>query len=207
MKRFVLLIWSMACLLSWQPSRADSIWERRDPRTSHLFMDTRARQVGDLLTIVIRENTVFDGKEDRKLRKDTRTGSVFKLDMNYKAGEQTERNFEGNFDALSTSERRLEGKADYKSDRTFTDRVTVRVMAVMPNGNLVIEGYRRRIVQDEERMLLITGIVRPIDIMENNMVQSQWVGNLTVSYIGQGAESSYLKNGWLGRIMNVLWPF
>jgi flagellar L-ring protein precursor FlgH len=62
-------------------------------------------------------------------------------------------------------------------------------------------------VQDEERMMVISGIVRPIDIAENNLVQSQYVGNLSVSYVGKGTESRYLKPGWLGRFMNVVWPF
>lgn len=207
MKRFLLLLTALLLFELLPTSRADSIWDRRDPRTSHLFLDNRARKVGDVLTIVVREVTLFDGKEDRKLKKETKNNIIYKLLMNYQAGEETERTFSGNFDSQASTLREHNGKADYKSDRTFTDRVSVQVVKVMPNGNLVVEGYRKRIIADEERTLLISGIVRPADIGPGNVVQSQYVANFTISYRGKGGETSYLQNGWFGRILNYIWPF
>lgn len=188
-------------------ARADSLWERRDPYFAYLFKDTRARRVGDVLTVVVREITLFDGKEDRKMNKDTRTSALFNIAGKGQGTLGSAKAFSGNVDGVATSQREFNGKADYKSDRTFSDRMSVVVMDVLPNGNLVIEGYRRRLVANEEKSLRITGIVRPQDIGPDNIVQSQYIANFQVMYSGRGAESSYTNNGWFGRVLNKVWPF
>ncbi len=203
-------IWFLAVVSCWlvgERAWGDSIWERRNAYTSYLFRDTVARRVGDVLTIVVRETTQFQGMEDRKMNKETKTGSKFGLKLNTATGAGTKRSFEGNWDGLSSSQRKLDGKADYMSNRTFTDRMSVVVTEVLPNGNLVIEGYRQRRIAHEEKTIRVTGIVRPIDIGPDNIVQSQFIANFNAQYTGQGAESSYLNNGWLGRIVNTLWPY
>ncbi len=187
---------------------ADSIWDRRDPWSAFLFRDTRAWQTGDLLTILVRETTIFDGKDDRQLRKRTFASGIF----NFKAsgGSTSAPMSSGTNAALNTnlsSDRQLDGKSDYKSDRTFIDRVTVRVVAVESNGNLIIEGFRRRVVTGEERVVRITGYVRPYDVTPLNTIESHLVGNFNVSYLGRGQETQATTNGWLGRIGNRLWPF
>ena len=107
----------------------------------------------------------------------------------------------------NTSRRQFNGSAQLTSDRSFTDRITVTVVDVMPNGNLVVEGYRSRVVAGEQRMLRVTGIVRPTDIGAQNTVQSQFMANFRISYLGRGPESSFVNQSYLGRAMNLLWPF
>lgn len=207
MKRFLLLLACLGMFVLEGASSADSIWERRTPYYSGmLFEDYRARHIGDVLTIVVNESTIFDGKEDRKMKKETKANNFLSLVMKFTGGASS-RSFNGDMTGSSTSQRQFDGKSDYKSDRTFTDRMTVVVVDVMPNGNLVIEGYRKRLVAREERMLRVTGIVRPADISPFNVVQSQYVGNFQIAYTGKGAESSYINNGWFGRVMNAIWPY
>jgi flagellar L-ring protein precursor FlgH len=207
MRRIAMLGAVAGLLAGLGGARAESLWERRDPYFAYMFWDTHARRVGDVLTIQINESTSFDGREDRKLSKDTKLGAIMKLNMDYKAGQLTERNFQGNFDGLTTSQRQLNGKADYRSDRTLTDRMAVQVVQVMPNGNLVIEGFRTRVVAGEERTMRVSGVVRPTDIGARNVVESQFISNFTIEYFGRGTDSSYINNGWLGRILNRIWPF
>ena len=69
MTRPTLLFGLLGLLLSSAVVQADSIWERRDPNHAYLFRDQRARRVGDLLTVVIRESTLFNGKEKSKMQK------------------------------------------------------------------------------------------------------------------------------------------
>ena len=78
--------------------------------------------------------------------------------------------------------------------------MTVVVKHVLPNGNLVIEGYRKRVVAGEDRMLRVRGVVRPIDIAVNNVVQSQFIANLEIIYTGKGVESAYASPNWWGLI-------
>jgi flagellar L-ring protein precursor FlgH len=85
--------------------------------------------------------------------------------------------------------------------------MTVVVIGVAPNGNLLVEGYRQRILNREVRSLRVTGLVRPADIGPFNTVQSQYIGNFQVTYVGRGPESNYTNQGWGGRIINALWPY
>ena len=188
-------------------TRADSIWQRRDPEFAYLFYDTRARRPGDLLTIVVKETTEFEGMEKRELDKGTKTNMNFSLKGLFNAGKRVSHSFNGDFEGSNTSQRQMNGKANNTIDRKFLDHMTVTVIDILPNGNLIVEGYRRRVVAKEERTLHLRGIVRPIDIGAGNIVQSQFIANFEVRYEGKGQESSYLDNGWLGKIANIIWPF
>jgi flagellar L-ring protein precursor FlgH len=186
---------------------ADSLWERRNPYYANLFWDTKARRVGDTVTIILNETTNFQGQETRTLKKNTINSANAKLDMNYTAGKSTKRNFNGAFSESVNSDRELNGTSNYQSNRNLIDNMAVQVIQVLPNGNLVVEGFRTRVVQGEERTIRLSGIIRPIDIGINNTVQSQFIGNFTMEYFGKGIETSYTSNGWLGRLMNKVWPF
>jgi flagellar L-ring protein precursor FlgH len=186
---------------------ADSLWERRDPYFSSMMWDTKARRVGDVLTILLTETTTFDGREERDLKKETSNNFATKMAGLFTAGSNLKRSFSGNLSTDFTSNRELNGRSDYRSERTLNDRMAVRVVGVEPNGNLMIEGFRTRVVANEERTMRISGVVRPTDIGANNTVLSQYIANFTVEYLGRGPESSYTNNGWLGRIVNRVWPF
>jgi flagellar L-ring protein precursor FlgH len=194
-------------LVSALTARADSIWERRDPRSAYMFWDYRARQVGDLLTIVVNETTAFDSMEMRQLNKQTLTSSSVTVDASAVAGQNMKRTYSGSLDGTTTSQRKLDGLANSTIDRKFTDRMTVTVIDLLPNGNLIIEGYRRRVVNGEVRTLKVRGMVRSADIGPSNTVQSQFIADFEVSYVGRGGDTSATNHGWLGRMMNHLWPF
>lgn len=202
---------AIACVivLSAGPVHAqtDSIWARRDPKLGYLFQDYRARQVGDVLTIVVNEITEFEGQEKREMQKQTQTGTTLSFKGNTSAGAALARKFTADFEGDVGSNRKFDGKANSTIDRKFTDRMSVVVVGVMPNGNLMIEGVRQRVVSREVRMLRVTGIVRPADIGPNNTVQSQYIGNFSVFYEGRGPDTNYTNQGWGGRIFNAIWPF
>ncbi len=181
---------------------ADSLWARRDPNFAYYFHDYRARNVGDLLTIVVSESTGFEGQEKRELNKDT--NSLF--GFNFK-GSTKARSFDADLSGTTNSKRKLDGKANSTIERRFNDSMTVTVMAVMPNGNLAIEGHRQLVIGRETRILRVTGVIRPADIGPNNTIRSQYVGDLKMQYFGQGPDSNFTNQGWGGRIFNVLWPF
>ncbi len=186
---------------------ADSIWDRREPRSAFLFEDLRARRVGDLLTIVVRETTDINESDQRQLRKESKAGGLFNFKGSTKAGKFLARDATISMDTSGSANRRFDGRADYTSDRRFVDRMTVTVVDVQPNGNLVIEGCRRRKVSGEERLLRVTGVVRPADIGQGNVIQSQSIANFQVTYDGRGPESSYSNQGWVSKFLNYVWPF
>jgi flagellar L-ring protein FlgH len=189
------------------PVCAQSLWARRDPQTAYLFTDTRARCVGDLLTVVVNESTEMAATDKTDLSKQTSSSATANANLNAAAGGSMVRKFAGEVDALIGSQRSLDSQANTSIDRKLADRMAVVVVDVLPNGLLVVEGKRSRIINKEERTLVVTGIVRPLDIGPGNVIQSQFVADFTLTYEGHGPESSFLQHGWIGKVMNKLWPF
>ena len=182
--------------LAAAPAGADDIWARRDPRIANLFQDNRARNVGDIVTLIVNESTVENEREQRQQNKTNSfngTATVF--------GTPTVANSAGNF------ARTFAGSAQFTGGRTFADRIALTVVDVMPNGNLVVEGFRSRVTLGEERVLRITGVVRVQDIAAGNVVQSGSLANARLSYLGRGPTSRQINQNFLGRVMNRIWPF
>ena len=187
--------------------RADSLWDRRDPNTAYMFNDYRARRVGDVLTILVEESTGSDSQEKREMGKQTAASLSTSGNGSSSALGQALRSFSYDFGLNSASNRTFDGKANSTIDRKFNDRLSVIVVAVLPNGNIVVEGVRQRMITREMRTLRVFGVLRPADIGPFNTVQSQYIANLRITYEGRGPESSYTNQGWGGRIMNKLWPY
>ena len=185
---------------------AQSMWQNRDPSKVFLFSDTEARSVGDLITIVIQEDTDVKNRDDRQLKKDTQSNALFDFNGST-SGAVGEGTAAANFDSNLASNRKFNGSTKFSSDRAFTDRVTVVVLDVQPNGNLVVAGNRQVAVAGDTRTLVVSGIVRPVDVQPDNSVRSPFVANFRMNYEGAGVEPVFTNQGWLGRIGNTLWPF
>ncbi len=176
-----------------------SIWQHRKPERVFLLSDTAARRVGDLITILISENTNVANKDQRNMDK----GSSAKFDFDFSSSSSSP----VALDVANKSDRSFSGQSNYTVDQEFSDRMTVEVLDVLPNGNLVIGGRRQRIVAGELRTLVISGSVRYADVSPNNTVRSQYVANFRVCYDGDGPESHFSNQGWGERILNRIWPF
>lgn len=205
-RRQILIAWFIGAVVA--PIRrvlGDSIWDRRDHRSSHLFVDNRARRVGDLLTISVRESTGAKSNEERKLNKDTSASG--KINFAGKTTGTGGRSVSADVAANQSAERNFQGTAEYESDRRLLDHMTVVVVDVLPNGNLLIEGFRERVVSNEKRVLKMSGIVRPNDIDVGNVVESRFIANIKITLDGTGAETQFTNQGWLGRKVNKIWPY
>ena len=92
-----------------------------------------------------------------------------------------------------------------------TERLTATVPAtvrkVLPNGNLFIEGHRAVLVNSEEQHFYISGVVRPIDIDQDNSVKSSMVAEAEIEFTGQGVLSDNQKQGFLQKLLGWIWPF
>lgn len=196
----------LAAALAPQASRGESLWERRDPGRAFLFYDTNARNVGDLITVIISETTDVQNSEDRSLSKESSAAKNMEVDSSA-SGDFGGPVGAAAFDFTSDSERSFDGDATFSSQREFNTRVTASVTEVLPNGNLVIEGTRNVTVAGDERVLLISGVVRPYDISPGNTIQSRSIAQFRIAYDGNGQEQAFTRQGRFGRFMNKLWPF
>ena len=174
-----------------------------------MFHDFRARNIGDVLTVVIEETTNFDTQE--KSNKEKQTNATTNINAqgttSGTAMATILKTFGFTFNTQAASDRQFNGTNTSSIDRKFTDRMSFIVVNVLPNGNLVVEGCRQRVIAREVRTMRLRGIVRPGDIGPYNTLQSQYIANLTFIYEGRGPESNYTNQNWGGRLFNVIWPF
>jgi flagellar L-ring protein precursor FlgH len=105
------------------------------------------------------------------------------------------------------SDNALKSKADYKDERKFADSITVVVVDILPNRNLVVLGTRNRNISGDIQTIEVSGIVRPSDIVFDNTVRSEQVADFRIVSRNEGVSAPYTKPGWLGSILDIVWPF
>lgn len=197
-----------ACVFSPALGSADNIWQRHNFFSSFLYVDNVARRPGDIVTVLIAENTDIQHQDQRALARKADGGPGFSFTGNIAGtAKGASRTATAGTTGDLTLNRTFTGSSAYNIAQTFTDTVTCTVVAVQPNGNLVIEGYRQRVVTREVRTLRVCGVIRPMDILYDNTIPSTFVGNLKIEYLGRGVETYYTNQAWLGRILNRVWPF
>jgi flagellar L-ring protein precursor FlgH len=187
------------------PQTPGSLWT--ESRGS-LFGDIKARQVGDILTVAIyeqasasREATTSTGRSstanagiDNFFGVEADLANLHRaLDPTKLVGASYENDFKGS------------GSTSRKEDLVAT--LTTRVVEVYPNGNLRIEGGKTVTVNNEDQIIVLTGIVRPNDISPRNVVNSKYVLDAKIAYTGKGVISDKQKPGWMVRILDNIWPF
>jgi len=193
----VLMLLPATCL------QAGSIWAKRGKNMKELYADDVARQIGDILTIKIAENSKVDNKAKRDMKNETDRSTIFdgKLGIDHILPSIP------GFTMNAESSNELKSKADYKDERKFVDQVSVVVMDILPNHNLVVMGTRNRNIAGDIQTIEVSGIVRPSDIAFDNTVKSEQVADFRIVTKNSGISAPYTKPGWLGRIFDVIWPF
>jgi flagellar L-ring protein precursor FlgH len=203
------LIFSLTDSLS-----AGSIWGKRDKNLQTLYGDDVARGIGDILTIKIAEESTVDNKAKRDMQKETARSSDFNGQLNI---DRIASGGGGKIDHILSSipgftmeaegSNTLKGKADFKDERSFVDRVSAVVLDVLPNGNLVVIGTRDRNIAGDIQTIEVSGIIRPSDIAFDNTVKSEQVANFRIVTKNSGVSAGYTGPGWGGRIFDILWPW
>lgn len=183
-----------------------SLW----PGEQHsLYADNKARTTGDMLTITIvekasasKEASTDSGRSSSLsasipnflgLENSTTLAQNPNIDLATLLKADFANSFKGN------------GKTVRKEDLVAS--LTTQVIQVYPNGNLKIRGGKEVQVNDETQVIYLTGIVRPVDIMANNTIDSSHVLNARISYTGKGAISDKQSPGWMTRAIDNVWPF
>jgi flagellar L-ring protein precursor FlgH len=165
-----------------------------------LFEDRRARFVGDTITINIAEKTAAAKKSDTKAeRSDERTlgiPTVTGLPLKGFQGASLSANSSTTFD----------GKGENKSENNFTGTLTVTVIEVYPNGNLLVSGEKQIGLKEGEEFIRFSGVVNPNTITASNTVQSTQVADARIEYKANGFIDSAQVMGWLGRFFLTFLP-
>jgi len=187
--------------------QADSIWAKRNKNMRDLYTDDVARKIGDVLTIKISENSKVDNKAKRDLKKEVDKSNAFNGELGITTPNHNLIPRMPGFTMSAESTNELKSKADFKDERKFLDSVTVVVVDILPNRNLVVMGTRHRNIAGDIHNIEISGIVRPSDITFDNTVRSEQVADFRIVSRNTGIAAPYTRPGWLGRIFDIIWPF
>ena len=188
---------SVMVLATAFPVSAKSLWSNGDGHTENLyFSDNKARNVGDILTIIISE---------------TATTSATRSSSNSKSGNVNMQAGLGVFDFLnSIFPASISGSDNFKADGSSAStnrangRVSVTVVEVEPNGNMIVEGTQSIWQNKNEHKITLRGVVRRDDVTYANTVSSAQVADATIRFDGKGPLNSKQRQGILTQIFNIL---
>lgn len=196
------------------PAGDASLWKHASHRD--LFKDLRAFQVGDLVTVNIVETSKASKKANTKSGRessieagiDNVLGWENKLKYLTSLGNRKVRgSFDNNPMFKASLKNSFDGSGETSRDESMTASITARVIAVEPNGNLLIEGSREVKVNNENQIIILTGVIRPQDISPNNTILSSYISDARIAYSGTGSVSDKQRPGWLTSLIDFVWPF
>jgi flagellar L-ring protein FlgH len=188
-----------------EPSSPGSLWRDGRP-ASMLFTDARALHTNDLVVINIEEVANASRSADTSL--DRASSSAAKIDAFLgllKKLKVSASDAGLNIGGSSASSFKGQGSTDRSESLTAT--VPAVVIKVLANGNLFVEGHRAILVNSEEHHFYISGVVRPIDIDQQNSVKSSVVADAQIEFVGRGDLTDNQRQGWLSRYLGWMWPF
>jgi flagellar L-ring protein precursor FlgH len=205
-RRAVIIAASVAVASVAAGVRADSLWQRRSRERAFMFYDSPIYEVGDQLTVLIRQQTDVDNRETRSMSKRSKLSEKFSF-AGSSSGGLADQAATADLDLNNEANREFDGDASFEAEQEFTDQIRVTVREVLPNGNLVVSGERRIGIDGDGRRLRVSGIVRRQDIAADGSVNSNLLAESIIEYVGRGPNQAFTRQGWLGRVMNRLWPF
>jgi len=163
-----------------------------------LFADVRASRVGDVITIIIDENTRSTN------RAQTQTQKSENLSISSEAGTGP-LDFIPGFGITNQSSNQFQGQGLTTTQGQFTTTMTAVVEKVLENGNLLIRGVQEVDTNGEKQVTIIEGMIRPEDISQNNTISSLLIANKSIYYHGKGVVHEGNRPGIFTRILN--WIF
>ena len=191
------------------PRAEGSLWS--EANGIELYLDKKARKVGDIVVVRIVEDPEASLNATTTTSKSSGISAKLKL-LGYMdalaAKNPRLAQDPGNDDLINaTLASDFEGSGTSDRDGHISAYISAVVVQVLPNGNLFINGKRQIKVNNESQYIVLSGVVRPEDISTTNEIASTYVANAQIYYSGVGAVADKQKPGWLGKVVDNVWPF
>ncbi len=190
-----------ACwLLGQTVAPAESLW--RDESSRLMFADKRGAGVGDILTIIIQENTTANKNNETKTERSSSLSA--KISSFFYPGVLASG---GSMPAVDmSSDHKHDGSGAINNSESIVAHIAVKVIEVMPNKSLMIEGKRETAFGGEHQTITLHGVVRAEDVAADNTVLSYHVADASISIIGKGSVTDSTKKGWFNNIWDKVTP-
>ncbi|CAM2067056.1 Flagellar L-ring protein [Sulfidibacter corallicola] len=176
---------------------------------SGMISDTKAFRLNDIILIRIAES--FNATTNARTATTRENEASLKI-PNLLGLEKTHTQFfgEGTTDGTlvgATSDSSHTGDGSTQRSETFTGSVAGRVIRVLPNGYLVVQGQKHLRVNGEQVQFYLSGIVNPLLVEKDNSITSSQIADLNVYYHGRGVVSGLQNPGFFSRVLHAIWPF
>jgi flagellar L-ring protein precursor FlgH len=173
-----------------------------------LFVNAKARQVGDIVTVNIVESSRATNKATTKTGRNSSVSGGLTNFFNMEQGYPSDRPFFNPFSSVTAGlQSDFDGSGTTARSGALNAYMTARIVEILPNGNLCIQGNREVRVNNENQVITLTGLVRPRDISADNVVRSTYIADARITYSGTGSVNDRQQPGWLMRILDKVWPF
>jgi len=166
-----------------------------------LFEDRRANAVGDTLTVRINE-MIHASKTAATTANRTGAAKIGIAEITTPSGY----GIKGG-SVAGESKNAFEGKGDSAADNVVTGTITVTVIEVLPNGNLVVAGEKQIGINQGSEFIRLSGVVNPAFIFAGNVVSSAQIADVRLEYRGTGYIDEAQTMGWAARILQSITPF
>lgn len=184
------------------PESPGSLWST-PAQFSDMAADVRARRVDDVVTIIVNEQANAVSTGTTKTQRQSSANSAITSAVG-------QVNAVGALANLlnTTGNQQLDGEGTTSRQTTLTATLTARVTDVLPNGYLVIEGSKTVLVNSENQVVTLRGVVRPADLSTGNMISSNNVAQMELKINGRGVVNDAIRRpNLLYRILLGLLPF
>lgn len=194
-----------------------SLW-RENGLLSDMFKDPKAWKVGDIVTIRILETSSATNQANTKTGRASSLqagiDTLFGLEdwyqdkvLDWYSSKLPKINPFGNPSVQGSMESDFNGSGTTSRSGKLSAYMTARITEVLPNGNYRIVGTREVMVNNENQLIILSGVIRPRDISPENIVESTFMSDAKIAYSGTGIIDDRQRPGWLANLLNTIWPF
>ena len=204
-QRFVAVIVLVAAI--WpRATLPQSLWH--DDSSRSMFADKRATGVGDIITVIVSETSTASKNNETKTEKNSSLTAAIASFLYPPSATGGILSHNGQMPAMNyNSDLKHDGTGAINDSETVVAKIAVRVVDVLPNGNLIVEGKRETAFSGEHQTIVLHGVVRADDVASDNTVYSYNVADASIQIIGKGTVTDSQNKGWFTRIWDKLNPF
>ena len=168
---------------------------------NNIYSDSKAHRVGDIISVILSENTQAQKNAKTELKKENSStlSPITGLGGNpltFK-GDSIEFGYDQDSD--------FKGDSKANQSNSLNGNISVHVLRVLPNGNLMIRGEKWLTLNNGDEYIRLTGVIRSKDISSSNTIVSSKVANARIQYSGTGTFADVQEQGWLAKFFSSSW--
>ena len=194
-----------------------SLWQANG-LLSNMFADPIARNVGDIVTIKIEESSKATNQANTKTGRasglEAGIEKLFGLEdwwqdevLSRYNNSWPKPNPFGNPSVKGSMKSEFDGSGTTTRSGDLNAFLTARITEVLPNGDFKIVGSRELMVNNENQLIILSGVIRSRDISPDNIILSTYISDAKIAYSGSGIIDDRQRPGWLANLLNTIWPF